>query len=82
MKPIITTHQSWRTTICGVGLGLVTQWQAVGFKVPTSSQDWAATAGSVLLALLGWSARDAKVSQVEHAEEKELIADPPKIVEP
>lgn len=66
---------SWRTTLFGAALSILTYWQGVGYKLPATKQEWATMVGSVLLLLFGLSARDAKVSQQEHAEEKVLVTE-------
>ena len=49
---------NWHTSLSGSLLGVLVWWAGAGFKVPETKQEWAATIGGVLVALLGLSAKD------------------------
>ncbi len=75
---------SWRTTLCGIAIGVLTYWSSIGWRIPATRQEFVAFLGSVALLLLGLVARDAKVSQQEHQEEKmnALTQEQSKIIRP
>ena len=49
---------NWRTSLCGSLIGALIWWAGVGFKIPETKQEWAATIGGMLVAVLGLSAKD------------------------
>lgn len=81
---IPSPRTSWRTTACGYAFAALMYWSGIGFKIPQTKQEWATFLGSVVVIVWGSVQRDAKVSQVEHQEEKveKLINDVPKIIKP
>ena len=50
----------WQTSLFGVVSAGLVWWQTTGFEMPTTRQEYAATIGGVLLAVLGLSARDPR----------------------
>lgn len=75
---------SWRTTVYGAMLSGLAYWEGIGFKIPETRQEVVTLLGSLLVLLFGLAARDAKVSQQAHQEEKieQLTQDASKIVKP